>query len=157
MLKSIPPANSSKDQQNLLVIFIKRSIFFYTMKEEVSVWWEQAKSDLNAAKNSLKSRNFDWACFQAQQAAEKGLKAFYIQEFNTFKKIHDLSFFAKELKAPDKILELCFRLSPVYAETRYPDGSGKIPARRFSEEDTQKNIKHAEVILEWLEKELSPS
>jgi|SRR3989344_1155571 len=127
------------------------------MKKEVSIWWEQAKNDLNAAMNSVKSRNFDWACFQAQQAAEKGLKALYIQEFNTFKKIHDLSFFAKELKAPDEILEVCFRLSPVYAETRYPDGSGKVPAKRFSEEDAKKSIKYASVILTWLEKELSPN
>lgn len=130
-------------------------IFSKNMKEEVLIWWEQAKSDLNAAKSSLKSKSFDWACFQAQQAAEKGLKALYIQEFSKLRKIHDLTFFAKELNAPEEVLELCFRLSPVYAETRYPGSDGKIPAKKFSEEDAKKNIQHASDILKWLAKELS--
>lgn len=39
-------------------------------------WLRQAESDLNAAKNSMNSKNYDWSCFQSQQAAEKCLKAF---------------------------------------------------------------------------------
>jgi HEPN domain-containing protein len=35
----------------------------------------QAKKDLQSARNSLASEDFEWACFQAQQSAEKALKA----------------------------------------------------------------------------------
>ena len=39
-------------------------------------WLEQAKWDLKAAKDSLKAENYEWSCFQSQQAAEKSLKAY---------------------------------------------------------------------------------
>lgn len=38
-------------------------------------WFNQAKSDLDASKNMLKSGNYSWGCFLSQQAAEKTLKA----------------------------------------------------------------------------------
>ena len=37
--------------------------------KEALLWLEQAKSDLHAARDSIKSRHYDWACFQAQQAS----------------------------------------------------------------------------------------
>ncbi|MHA1253094.1 MAG: HEPN domain-containing protein [Candidatus Helarchaeota archaeon] len=41
-----------------------------------SRWFRQAESDLKAAKNRKKKKKYNWSCFQAQQAAEKALKAF---------------------------------------------------------------------------------
>ena len=38
-------------------------------------WFKQAEKDLKASKNSLKLGDYEWACFQAQQAAEKALKS----------------------------------------------------------------------------------
>jgi len=38
-------------------------------------WLAQAKRDLKAARDSLSSGNYEWTAFQAQQAAEKALKA----------------------------------------------------------------------------------
>ncbi|MGQ9595911.1 MAG: HEPN domain-containing protein [Thermoproteota archaeon] len=38
-------------------------------------WLRQAERDLKAAGDSFVSGNYKWACFQAQQAAEKALKA----------------------------------------------------------------------------------
>lgn len=38
--------------------------------------------DLISAKNSLKSGNYEWACFQSQQGSEKTLKSFlYLRGF----------------------------------------------------------------------------
>jgi HEPN domain-containing protein len=36
-------------------------------------WLAQARWDLKAARDSAAAGNFEWACFQAQQAAEKAL------------------------------------------------------------------------------------
>jgi len=36
-------------------------------------WFRQAEADLDAAKNLIKSRNYEWACFAAQQSAEKSV------------------------------------------------------------------------------------
>lgn len=41
-------------------------------------WLKQAHSDLNAAEDSAGSSHFEWACFQAQQAAAKDLDKNYI-------------------------------------------------------------------------------
>jgi len=62
------------------------------MQKEIENWIEQAKCDLAAARNSSKSKNFDWACFQSQQAAEKALKACYLQKFNALKKFRTYYF-----------------------------------------------------------------
>jgi HEPN domain-containing protein len=39
-------------------------------------WLVQAQRDLKAARDSLDAGNYEWTAFQAQQGAEKALKAF---------------------------------------------------------------------------------
>jgi uncharacterized protein len=110
------------------------------MKKEIENWWNQAKRDLKAAENSLKTRDFDWASFQSEQAAEKALKALYIEKYNEIRKIHDLVLLARKLELPTEIIDSCIRLNKVYIETRYPDASDIIPALKFSQADAQKFI-----------------
>jgi len=43
--------------------------------EEARRWFLQALRDLKAARDSCAAQNFEWTCFQAQQAAEKAAKA----------------------------------------------------------------------------------
>ena len=37
-------------------------------------WMKQAAADYRHAENALASRDFEWSCFAAQQAAEKALE-----------------------------------------------------------------------------------
>ncbi len=39
---------------------------------------KQALRDLEHARKSIDLRDYDWACFSSQQAAEKALKAVYL-------------------------------------------------------------------------------
>ncbi len=43
-------------------------------------WMRQAQRDLEHAKRSLKGGDYEWACFAAQQSAEKGVKALFLKE-----------------------------------------------------------------------------
>ncbi len=43
--------------------------------EEGKRWFMQARRDIKAARDSAEAGNYEWCCFQAQQAAEKALKA----------------------------------------------------------------------------------
>jgi HEPN domain-containing protein len=43
--------------------------------EEGKRWFAQARRDLKAAHDSAEASNYEWCCFQAQQAAEKAVKA----------------------------------------------------------------------------------
>src|SRR5713226_310359 len=45
------------------------------MPGHARVWFEQAEADLRAAELSASGGANEWACFQAQQAGEKALKA----------------------------------------------------------------------------------
>ena len=40
-------------------------------------WLDEAKSDLAHARNDLKGSFYNWACFSAQQASEKAVKAVF--------------------------------------------------------------------------------
>ncbi|WP_292489827.1 HEPN domain-containing protein [Methanoculleus sp. 10] len=42
---------------------------------EAERWLRQGERDLVSARNSCRSGDFEWACIQAQQSAEKALKA----------------------------------------------------------------------------------
>ncbi|MGQ4873703.1 MAG: HEPN domain-containing protein [Promethearchaeia archaeon] len=118
-----------------------------------SRWFRQAESDLKAAKDSLNSKNYNWSCFQAQQAAEKALKAFLYNLGYTSIITHSLKELIteaqkrnnefKELKDKARFLDM------FYIPTRYPNGlAGNLaPFEFYEEEDAKKCIDYAESIL----------
>lgn len=116
-------------------------------------WIEQAVADLAAAHDSRKTGHHEWACFQSQQAAEKGLKAFLYSRGRTAVVTHSLADLVRAAEA----LEPSFRpllsdakhLDGFYISTRYPNGltSADPPARYFDESDAARCIQFAESIL----------
>ena len=52
------------------------------MGERSHDWLRQAEKDLAHARLSLDNGDYEWSCFAAQQAAEKGLKAVYEKKTN---------------------------------------------------------------------------
>ncbi|MFO7794607.1 MAG: HEPN domain-containing protein [Promethearchaeia archaeon] len=121
-------------------------------------WYKQAKADLDAAKNSLKTQNYEWSCFQAQQAAEKGIKSFLYKNGYTSILTHSL----KELIREAKKIESEFStkeseaksLDLYYIPTRYPNGlAGNLaPFEFYEEEDAKKCLNYAESILQIVKK-----
>jgi HEPN domain-containing protein len=73
------------------------------MNDLTTEWIAKAEGDLATAGRELRARrspNYDAACFHAQQAAEKYLKAFLQERATYFPKIHNLI----------ELLELCLPL-----------------------------------------------
>lgn len=88
-------------------------------------WLKQAEADFDAAQDSLKSEHFEWACFQAQQAAEKALKAFlYSQGLRALitHSIAELLVEAQKYASFDIPLKYAKALDSFYIPTRYPNG-----------------------------------
>lgn len=87
-------------------------------------WLKQAYSDLSAAEDSAGSGHFEWACFQAQQAAEKALKALIISKGGE-SRIHSINYLLTSLpesiKVSDQIFIAAKELDKHYILTRYPD------------------------------------
>ena len=124
------------------------------MKEEVKRWIKQAERDLITAGNNLKSKDYYAASFWAQQAADKGLKAYYLKKFSTVKKIHNLVILAKELNLPKALIDKCDALNPIYIDTRYPDALLSMPAERYDEGKSKEDIKSSGELVEWVRKKL---
>lgn len=124
------------------------------MREEISNWLKQSEKDLNAAKNSLKSGDYEWASFQSNQSAEKVLKALYLKEKKEIFQTHNLISIAKRLNLPTDIIKHLKELNPDYTLARYPDAANAAPFENYSEEIAKDKINSAEEVLKWIKKQL---
>ena len=104
---------------------------------------------------NLEIKQYYVSSFMAQQAVEKALKSFYIQEKKVLKKTHSISSLAKDLNLPTQLLIKISELEPIYQKTRYPDITNKIPAEEFEKSDVEEFINTAQEVIEWIEKKLS--
>lgn len=119
-------------------------------------WFKYAQDDLSWSKASFKDGFLKGACFAAQQAAEKALKAYIISQGKNIKKIHDIRALLEEcIKTDESFEELreeCSTLNSYYAPTRYPD-IGEF--MEFNEENTKQSYDFAEKIVNFVDKNLS--
>jgi len=87
-------------------------------------WLAQARNDLKWTQANIVSKIYYGACFTAQQATEKALKAYLLQKGKRVK-IHDLGAILEECKKFDhsfeKLKQATATLTDYYLETRYPD------------------------------------
>jgi len=120
------------------------------MTEEYKIWMERAEKDLVAAKKSFDFDEYEWACFQVQQAVEKALKAMIIKKEKKLVKTHDLIFLAKEVKMPENLKNYCKEISLAYSYTRYPDA----PKIEDIQDRVLDYIKQGGEILTWAKKNL---
>lgn len=75
-------------------------------RDLVDAWLRKARSDFTALEAALEAGSFDAACFHAQQAAEKSLKAYLIHAGVEFPFTHNLT----------RLIRLCVGADPSFAE-----------------------------------------
>ena len=122
-------------------------------RTEAERWHGQARFDLEAARASLAAGYHEWACFQAQQSAEKALKAFLMRQGKRqffSHSIHDLLSEAKKLAPEFESISEAQRLDEYYIPTRYPNGlPGTVaPHDFYGEKEAQECLKLGESVLE---------
>ncbi|HHV53605.1 MAG TPA: HEPN domain-containing protein [Synergistaceae bacterium] len=122
--------------------------------KEASRWLKQAERDLKSAMNSSSAHNFEWACFQSQQSAEKALKAFlYLNGYRAILTHSILELIRKAGEVEEgfaKFNREAKVLDSVYISSRYPNGiAGEMaPFEYYGEEDATECINCAELILQ---------
>lgn len=125
------------------------------MPERSQDWIKQAKRDLESAKVQLINAFFEWACFVAQQAAEKAVKAVY-QKLGAEAWGHSVSDLLRGLKEkmdiPVDLSKMAMHLDKFYIPARYPNGwvSGS-PAEYITKEDAENAVSDSEKILQFCE------
>ncbi|AEH51469.1 HEPN domain-containing protein [Pseudothermotoga thermarum] len=118
-------------------------------------WYEQGKRDFDKAKLDLEHKFYEWACFTAQQAAEKVLKALALKlGINLWG--HSLGeilkLLSRQISISEDLLEKAKLLDLYYIPTRYPNGlPGGIPAEYFSEKQAKEAIDAADTIIKFSE------
>lgn len=122
-------------------------------------WLEQARRDLEHARHDLVEGYHEWACFSAQQAAEKALKALY-QHLGGEAWGHSTKQLLEELPpaagVTPELIDNGRILDRFYIPTRYPNGfeNGK-PADYYTEADSRQAIGCAEAVLRFCADRLS--
>ena len=116
-------------------------------------WLNQGNSDLTASNNAANAGDYAWACFLAQQTAEKALKAIG-EKNNLILWGHDLvdlfEKLKKRIKIPKFIQDHCRVLNLYYISTRYPDAfSSGYPAEKFSDRQAREAIISSKEVLEF--------
>jgi HEPN domain-containing protein len=82
-------------------------------------WFRQAERGLEQAQSSARSEQHGWACFDAQQAAEKAVKAVHLSLGKTaFGYVIARLLLELPVEVPDKLVEQARILDNLYASTR---------------------------------------
>lgn len=126
---------------------------------EAARWFKQARQDLLDAEFAESGGRYNLACFLAQQAAEKALKAFLIHrgaEAVWGHSVADLCDDAAQFD-PDfrRLREKAAPLDSYYLPTRYPDAlPGGTPSEAFAAEDAALALARARAVLEAVQQRI---
>ncbi len=115
-------------------------------------WSRQADSDLRHARHALDDGDHEWACFAAQQAAEKAVKAVHAASGQeawghvVTELLQALGPSTNEID--DALLDRARALDKLYIPTRYPNGlAGGAPTDFYTRAEAERAIGDAEAVL----------
>ena len=119
--------------------------------ERSADWMHQAVGDLAHARHDLAGEFYDWACYSAQQASEKALKAIF-QKLGAEAWGHALDELLGELAphhaVPAEVVQAAKELDKVYIPTRYPNAHpAGSPRSLYTRIEAERSIAHAKCIL----------
>ncbi len=129
------------------------------MADRSKDWIAQAERDFEVAKELAAAGRHEWACFAAQQAAEKALKgALYshLRESRT----HVLAELVRDLdpKASEMLLDRARVLDSYYIPTRYANGHEKgAPFVHYGSRQSQQAIEDANILIEFARSHMAES
>jgi len=116
-------------------------------------WLRQAEGDLRHSRNARQAGDHDWACFAAQQAAEKAVKGLLLARggegwgHSVTRLLHDL---VHTMPVPEVLIRSAMRLDKHYIPTRYPNGFDTgAPMDYYTEEDADHAITDGQAVLDF--------
>lgn len=124
--------------------------------DDPHAWLDRARSNLIRAEHTIPDVYLEDLCFDAQQAAEKALKALCIENSISFPYVHDLARLITLLEeegisVPDEVREAA-RLTRYAITTRYPGLDEPV-----SEGDYERAVRIANRVVEWVSGQIEDS
>ncbi len=128
------------------------------MPRRTKDWLKQAKRDFEHSEMDLKEGFYEWACFSAQQAAEKALKALY-QDLHKLAWGHSVRELLENLHDEfniEHLIEGAKILDKYYIPARYPNGfDSGAPMEYFTEKEAKEAIEYADKIIRFCNDNIS--
>ncbi|MEM1542800.1 MAG: HEPN domain-containing protein [Ignisphaera sp.] len=125
------------------------------VREEVLNWLAEARADLRHAEVSISIGGYNWACFAAQQAAEKALKALVLHVLGEYPRGHDLVKLYRRVKGSTttSLSEVVLaKLSAYYTLARYPNAGLERPSEEISREHAEEAVSIARGVVDEVSK-----
>jgi HEPN domain-containing protein len=120
-------------------------------------WFAQAERDLDLADLAAAHDRHEWACFAAQQGAEKAVKALHLERGQDAWG-HRVAKLLEELPwdIDQELIELGRILDTYYIPARYPNGHPEgAPFEQFGARQSREAIGHARQILEFVRSQMA--
>lgn len=120
-------------------------------------WYAQAERDLDQARSSRAEDRHEWACFAAQQSAEKAVRALHLflgQEAWG----HVVARLVRDLPIPvaEDLVEKGKVLDNFYIPTRYANGHPEgAPFEHYGPLQSEEAIQYAGEILEFVRAQMA--
>jgi HEPN domain-containing protein len=115
-------------------------------------WFEQAVRDLDQALSSKNEERHEWACFAAQQSAEKAVKSLHLAKGQEAWG-HVVARLLAELpvSVPKELIEKAKVMDNFYVPSRYPNGHPEgAPFQHYGPLQSEQAIRYAGEILEFV-------
>ena len=124
------------------------------MKDRSSDWLRQAENDLLWTQDTIKAGRYAQACFAAQQAAEKAVKALHLKNRQEAWG-HVVSRLLRELpnsiEVPELLIEKARVLDNYYIPARYPNGHPEgAPFEHYGFLQSSEAIQYASEIIQFI-------
>lgn len=129
------------------------------MTNRAADWLAQAARDLEQARDSQRASRHEWACFAAQQSAEKAVKALHLARGQEAWG-HVIARLLQDLPEPPPALlvDKARVLDNFYIATRYANGhSAGAPFEHYGALQSTDAIAHASEILDFVRNEMAGS
>jgi len=122
-------------------------------------WLAQAERDMEQAEDSRAAGRHEWACFAAQQAAEKAVKALHLhlgQEAWGHVVARLLVELPESVEVPSELVERAKVLDNFYIPARYPNGHPEgAPFDHYGVLQSGSAIEHANAILAFVRAQMA--
>jgi HEPN domain-containing protein len=114
-------------------------------------WLKQGQRDLDHARRAVADGDHEWACFAAQQGAEKAVKAVY-QKAGGMAWGHSITALLEELPEPwrpdEALVDAAKELDKHYIPPRYPNSHPQgAPFEYYTRGEAERAIANAERVI----------
>ncbi len=129
------------------------------MANRAQDWLSQALRDCEQAEDSRRAGRHEWACFAAQQAAEKAVKALHLhlkQEAWGHVVAKLLQELAGTMPIPDELIEKERVLDNFYIPSRHPNSHPEGPPfEHYGPLQSEEAIRYAREIIEFVRAQMA--